>query len=76
MDQIILTKLTEGLEPTSIEVETVDASSGKYAVKVVSPKFKGVALLDRHRMVNELLKEELAGPLHALTISAKPPPAE
>jgi stress-induced morphogen len=40
-------------------------------VVIVSDVFQGVPLLARHRQVNELLAEELAGTLHALSIHAK-----
>jgi BolA protein len=32
--------------------------------------FEGKSLLERHRMINEVLAEELAGPVHALAITA------
>ena len=38
----------------------------KLSVVVVSPRFEGVALLQRHRMVNEALSEEIAQ-LHAFS---------
>ena len=38
----------------------------------MSDSFEGVALIDRHRMVNDCLKEELEEKgLHALSIKAK-----
>lgn len=43
-----------------------------FNVIVVSDKFDGVALIDRHRMVNECLKVELEEKgVHALSIKAK-----
>ena len=41
-----------------------------FKVVIVSNKFEGVRLIDRHRMINEALAEELAGPVHALAIHA------
>jgi BolA protein len=40
---------------------------------VVSPSFEGVSLVDRHRRVHELLRDELAGGVHALSIRALTP---
>lgn len=40
-------------------------------VIVVSDHFSGKSLIDRHRLVNSLLEEELQGPIHALSIQAK-----
>jgi BolA protein len=35
--------------------------------------FKGRSRIERHRIVNELLKDEIAAGLHALAIEAKAP---
>lgn len=60
----------------SLEVRVVDEGSAKYAVAIVAEQFRGVPLVQRHRAVNELFSEELtSGAIHALEISAKPPPA-
>lgn len=48
----------------------IDESSGcgaKFSCIIVSDLFDGVALLERHRMVNELLKEEMET-IHALSM--------
>jgi BolA protein len=37
-------------------------------VLVVSEAFTGKSRVDRHRIVNELLKDELAGGIHALAL--------
>ncbi|MFL5018318.1 MAG: BolA family protein [Rhizobium sp.] len=41
-----------------------------FQVRIVAGAFQGKSLLDRHRLVNETLAEELAGPVHALSITA------
>ncbi|XP_053551920.1 bolA-like protein 1 [Bombina bombina] len=76
----IRTKLTDNLEPTHLEVLNESSmhavpkgSETHFKVIVVSDVFKGKSLIQRHRLVNELLKEELAGPVHALSIQAKTP---
>lgn len=48
-------------------------SETHFKVTLVSAGFEGVRLIDRHRMVNELLAEELAGSVHALSIHAYTP---
>jgi hypothetical protein len=42
-------------------------------VIIVSENFEGKALLQRHRMVNEVLQEELQQGVHALSIQSKTP---
>ena len=44
-----------------------------FTIKVVSDRFAGKSRLERHRMVNDVLAEELKGPVHALAISALAP---
>ncbi len=47
-----------------------------FSVVVVSPAFAGKSRLERHRMVNAVLAEELAGPVHALAVTALTPEEE
>ena len=44
-----------------------------FSVMVVSRAFAGKSRLERHRMVNAALAEELAGRVHALAITALAP---
>ncbi|KAH1233998.1 Protein BOLA1, chloroplastic [Glycine max] len=80
----IRSKLQTALEATVLEVDDVSyqhaghaavkGSSDKethFNVKIVSPKFEGQSLVKRHRLVYDLLAEELQSGLHALSIVAK-----
>lgn len=77
-------KLTQAFAPQRLEV--IDEShlhaghagarpegETHFRVRVVSSAFSGVGRVDRHRKVNALLAEELAGPVHALAIDARSP---
>lgn len=44
-----------------------------FAVGIVSAAFAGKSRLERHRMVNAVLADELAGGVHALAIKAWAP---
>lgn len=82
-------KLTEALAPISLKVideshhhaghgHPGDKRHGKeshFRVEVVSAAFEGKSRLERHRMVNALLAQEIAEGLHALAIDARPPAA-
>lgn len=49
-------------------------SETHFKVLVVSGQFDGLPLIKRHRLVNEIVKEKLAGNfVHALSIEAKTP---
>ena len=73
-------KLIAAFEPTHLQVINESSnhnvpkhSETHFKVVVVSTSFTGKPPLDRHRCVNECLTSELAGPVHALTITAKTP---
>ncbi|RMZ99365.1 bolA 2 [Brachionus plicatilis] len=60
-------KLKENLNPIFLKVEDFSDGCGfKYNVFVVSKDFEGKGLLQRQRLVNEILKEEMSE-IHALT---------
>ncbi|RZB62061.1 protein BOLA1, chloroplastic-like [Glycine soja] len=82
----IRSKLQTALEATVLEVDDVSYQhAGHAAVKgssdkethfnlnIVSPKFEGQSLVKRHRLIYDLLADELQSGLHALSIVAKTP---
>lgn len=76
----IRTKLTQGLAPEHLEVlneshmhAVPPGSESHFRVLVVSSRFEGLSLLQRHRLVNETLSHELSTSVHALAIQAKTP---
>uniref|UniRef100_A0A3Q3LMF4 BolA-like protein 1 n=1 Tax=Mastacembelus armatus TaxID=205130 RepID=A0A3Q3LMF4_9TELE len=76
----IRTKLTSTLKPDHLEVHNEShmhavppGSESHFRVLVVSSQFEGLPLIQRHRLVNEALKEELSSCVHALAIQAKTP---
>jgi BolA family transcriptional regulator, general stress-responsive regulator len=42
-----------------------------FRVEIVSDAFVGKSRLERHRLVNSLLSDELSGRVHALAVTAK-----
>ncbi len=44
-----------------------------FRVTIVSEVFRGKSRVECHRMVNEVLSEQIAGPVHALAIKASAP---
>jgi BolA protein len=84
VEQNIRHKLTAAFAPDALEiVNDSDRHAGHagspgtgeshFTVKVVSSAFSGKSRLERHRMVNDVLTEELAGKVHALAIKALAP---
>jgi BolA protein len=80
----IAEKLTAAFAPSALEV--IDESERHHGhagwreggethfrVKIVSETFAGKSRVDRHRLVNAALADELDAGVHALAISAKAP---
>lgn len=76
IQKTIVSRIQEAFQPAELEVTEISAEEAKYNVRIVSAAFADVPLIQRHRMVNDLFGEELrSGTIHALSISAKPPPS-
>lgn len=44
-----------------------------FRVQIVSPRFSGKSRIERHRAINDLLAEEIAGGVHALALEIRAP---
>ena len=82
-------KLTKAFSPSELSVENESGKHAGHSgardhlgrvtgdthfrVRIVSSHFEGKSRVDRHREVNAALKEELAGPVHALAVKALTP---
>ncbi|NVK34153.1 MAG: BolA family transcriptional regulator [Rhodobacteraceae bacterium] len=81
---IITAKLNAGLSPETLSV--IDEShrheghggwreggETHFRVQIVASAFSGMSRVNRHRTVNDLLADEIAGGVHALAIEARAP---
>ena len=69
-------KLTKELEAVHCEVEDLGGcAGGKFSALIISPKFEGKKLIERQRLVNEILKEELTQ-IHAFQFKKTKTPEE
>jgi BolA protein len=59
--------------PASGHPGALSASETHFTVKVVSAAFSGKPRLARHRLINEILAEDLRTGVHALAIEARAP---
>jgi BolA protein len=84
MQDIITTKLMAAFAPESLHVEDEShlhqghaghrpGGESHFRVYIVSSAFKGKSRLDRHRMINTALANEMKGRVHALAIHAQAP---
>ena len=81
---IIEKKLNNQLQPTLLEVIDESAQHAGHAgarpegethfrVRISSPAFTDLSRIAAHRMVHDIIKEELAGPIHALALETIKP---
>ncbi len=77
-------KLDEAFAPTRLDVQDDSAKhkghsgareggESHFSVRIVSQRFEGLNRVARQRLINAALAEELAGPVHALSIIAQTP---
>lgn len=73
-------KLQSAFDPVFLQVQNESkqhnvppGSESHFKVVIVSAKFEQKSLLQQHQLINHVLAEELAGPIHALSIQAKTP---
>lgn len=84
MHDIITTKLTAAFRPASLRVEDEShhhqghaghrpGGETHFRLYIVSEAFRGKSRIERHRMINAALANELKGGIHALAIHAQAP---
>jgi BolA protein len=77
-------KLVEGLSPSHLDIEDQSqrhighaghrpGGESHFRIEIVAAAFAGKSRVERHRLVNALLAEELAGTVHALALSTLTP---
>jgi BolA family transcriptional regulator, general stress-responsive regulator len=77
-------KLMIALRPTRLDVvneselhaghrNSPGTGDSHFRILIVSDVFSGKSRIERHRLINDLLKDELAGGIHALALSPLAP---
>jgi BolA family transcriptional regulator, general stress-responsive regulator len=84
MQQTITDKLREAFSPESLQVQDEShlheghaghraGGETHFRIYIVSGAFKGKGRIERHRLINATLADELATSVHALAIHAQAP---
>jgi BolA protein len=84
VEQSIEKKLTEAFAPRRLDVVNEShlhsghagspgTGESHFRVTIVSDKFAGLSRVQRHRLVNAMLADELTGPVHALALKTLTP---
>lgn len=81
---LIRGKLERALAPDRLEIEdqshlhlghsgAPEGGESHFRIEIVARAFEGASRVARERMVQACLAEELAGPVHALSVAARTP---
>ena len=84
VEQSIREKLNAAFSPEALQVVNEShkhaghagspgTGESHFTVRVISGAFAGKSRLERHRMVNAVLADELTGKVHALAVTALSP---
>ncbi|MGD8112324.1 transcriptional regulator BolA [Vibrio sp. TRT 21S02] len=80
IQEVIESKINTALKPSHLEVlnesymhNVPSGSESHFKVIIVSDEFEEKRLIARHRMVNQILADELAHHIHALAIHTYTP---
>lgn len=80
VNAFIESQLTEHLQPVYLEIldeshqhNVAPGAQSHFKVTIVTEAFTGQRLIGRHRQVNALLADALAGPVHALALHTYTP---
>ncbi len=84
IEQTMREKLMVALEPTRLDIineselhaghrNSPGTGESHFRLLIVSPAFEGKSRVERHRIVNEILAEELAGRIHAMALKTHAP---
>ena len=69
----IVAKIRASIPDAQVELQDLTGTADHWKATIVSTAFAGKTLMQRHRMINAALAEELKGPIHALTLEVKTP---
>lgn len=84
IEEAIRNKLTDAFDPMRLDVVNEShmhaghagspgTGESHFRVTIVSDKFSGLSRIERHRLINDALAGELAGPVHALALKTLTP---
>ncbi|GAA6038157.1 hypothetical protein JCM8097_005768 [Rhodosporidiobolus ruineniae] len=72
-EKLLKDKLEQSLHGAKVDVQDVSGGCGSfYAISIAHESFKGLSTIKQHRIVNELLKDEIKG-MHGLQLKTTAP---
>ena len=69
----IRAKIVATLPDAVVELEDLTGTADHWKASIVSAAFVGKTAMQRHRIINAILADELRGPIHALSMDTRTP---
>jgi stress-induced morphogen len=70
-ESLISQKLSKSLNPSALKVTDVSGGCGSmYSIEISSEKFKDLSLVQQHRLVQDVIKDEIKE-MHGIQIKIK-----
>ncbi len=66
--ELVSQLIKTALKDAKVEVSDMTGTRDHLEITIASDAFKGKMLLQQHRMIMDILKEALAGPVHAVKL--------
>ena len=64
----ILKRLTQNFHNSKIDVQDLTGSANHYSILIISDEFQNMSLIDRHKQIYSIFKNEITVQIHALQI--------
>ncbi len=71
--EAIIEKIKQAIPDAEVTLRDLTGTSDHWEALVISKQFHGKSKLEQHRVVFDALKEEMSGPIHALTLKTLTP---
>ena len=72
-EENIIKRLQENFKNSKIEVADMTGQSNHFSLLIISDEFESISLINRHKRIHALFKEELTIEIHAFQIKALTP---
>jgi stress-induced morphogen len=69
----IVAKIRGAIPDAVVQMKDLTGTSDHWQASIISARFAGMSLIQRHRLVMAALAEEMKGPIHALTLDVMTP---
>lgn len=71
--EVLIAKIQDSLPDAVVELQDLTGTEDHWKATITSRAFEGKSRIQRHRLVFDALREEMRGPIHALTLVVQTP---